>query len=427
MALPARSEPNVYVLACDVNGFAKLESNIQTKAVEVIDAELQLALAHTKTEISERVFHSFGGDGFMLVVAPSTTKALDAGNFVLKFLTLAVNLHLSIRSKFEKIQEEEISSKPLTLRMGLNHDKAVYLPKTSSRKSELPLGDALNDAQRIMDNGRDWHILVADHLVDQIQKEPTATKRTPLTGERFREYKINLGNGNVSLTECPGLFKDKQKKEHVLWRLHCDEQNLGVSMPPPKGPRHVTDRLEPSVLYDVTRKIENSVDFFSVSLMPAAIWLTDPTLTAVLIAQAKRIAIAGAKRSCHHRVFVWDSSSQSGNQRQTLEHLHKEAAKVSMSVLTHTDMLSVVNIFKDKLEEAQISQNVALDFVNYPVREFWIATNGQRVISAGYGVDKDADGSYDVLFPLDDSLEAKKVALFWKASLRESLKASAKE
>lgn len=423
MAPTACSEPSVYVLACDINGFAKLETYIQTKAVEVIDAALQLALVKIKAKISDRAFHSFGGDGFMLVIAPSVSKPHKAGEFVLSFLSLAVHLHLSIRGQFKKILGEQCDTKPLSLRMGLNHGEAVYLPKTNSRKSELPLGDALNDAQRIMDNGRDWHILVADHLVGQIPKKPTAIKRTPLTGERFKEYSITLGQGTVLITECPGLFKDKQKKEHVLWRLHCNALKIGVDKPPPKGPRHVIDRLEPSVLHDVTQKIEASVDFFSVTLMPASIWLTDPTLTAVLLAQAKKIAMPSSPPPCHHRVFVWDSTSQPGKQRETLEHLHQSAAKVGISILTYQDMPTVIKRFKQKLKNLKISSVVAADFVNYPVREFWVASTANKVISAGYGVDKDADGSYDVLFSLDDSPAAKKIALFWKSSICEAIKA----
>lgn len=435
MSTSATTEPSVYVLSCDINGFANLEPNQQTSAVEVLVAELDRALLTIKEKMSERVFHTFGGDGFMIAIAPSSNKKyskLCASDLILPFLDLAAGLHIEIRKKFGQIQSSP-GSKTISLRMGLNHGDAIYLPKKANsrtRESELPLGDALNDAQRIMDSGRDWHVLLSDHLVKQIPKTPTERQKTPLTGELFTEYELKLGAHDVLITECPGIFRDKQKKEHVLWRMHSKKLELGKEMPPPKGPRHVSDRLQPNVLADVTNKIEKCDEFFSVTLMPAAIWLTDPTLTAVLIAQAKRIATKGHQRITHHRVFVWDSLSQPGKQRETLECLHNDAAKVQMSILTREEVVSVVRSFQKKIKKANIALDGDSDFIKYPLREFWIASErslrGLQVKSAGYGVDKNADGSYDDLFPLDKTKAARRVAKYWKDSILAGIKTASK-
>lgn len=393
-------------------------------------------------------FSTFGGDGFLLAIRPDKLREK-----AVSFISTAAQIHSKIRLRLLELSPTHACYKNISLRMGLNCGEAIIYSEESGRS--LLMGSALNDAQRVMDCARDWHILVSEKLA-HLTKNPSQTKAIgKLTGKQYYEFSLKApGFDDLKLTECIGPFKQKHNTEFVLWWLYGRRESIiGVESPPPKGPRHVDRHINDNVLHPVTDAIESGAQFFSVTLMPPSVWLTDPTLALVLLTQARQNPSAKVKPlprtryhprewherkpdgKLHHRVFILtdppaensEQMEEEQSQQDLLIKLH-HVANVEISFLRFDQLQSVFDVFSSKVKDISIpNSSLIKDFRDYPVREFWITTHGSKrsktdasVKDAGYGLHKNARDQHSDIAKFYTPDE-KAVAAYWKESVLMAL------
>jgi hypothetical protein len=229
----------------------------------------------------------------------------------------------------------------------------------------------------------------------------------------------------VRIRQCPGIYKDKHGEPHSIWRVVSAKataltgpqakphgSTIGLDKDPVRGPKQPITSLNYRNLELILDTIDSCTEFCSVTLLPPGVWLTDPTLLAVLVAQTKSKS-ARKLRVCS-RICVWDDIRPPGYDE--IKQLH-ELAGIDFRVLLAESAKSIANKYSGKFAANGARDHRVLNFIHYPLQEFWVAYRNNRVVNAGYGQDTNNDGCFDTLQQIARDEAGRRCAAKWFSML----------
>lgn len=297
------------------------------------------------------------GDGFLIIVEANHGK--EPAKTVLDFA--------------KRIQEElktwnVHTANKFAIRIGIHSGDAseFTFDLLKNRMTKNHIGLNIGTAQRIMDFGQDWHILLSQQFYEAL-------------------------GATAGVIQLPQKYPDKHGTLFTLWNYSVN--GIGKK----RGP---APRMMPVLNAGDARRINDLIDksdeFLSVSYVDPEQWFNDHTLLSVIVRQAKRIGeLASSQRDSEEqqeakfiRISVETRKAEDESIMQNFLNLHETAS------------VKLVPIDEKKARECLVATGTY-------GQDFFICRRRTNLVAFGYGK-ATANGGHKITIRENESTEISK-------------------